>query len=212
MQIGLFPLNTIVFPLTVLPLHIFEDRYKQLINECWNSKTPFVINLSYNGKLYNIGCMVLVADIMHKYEDGKMDILVVGTHRVKIQNFISGEKPYYIANVQIYDDVDNSIDKEKLSNAINLFNEIANKLKNPNILPINPEDISNEKPSFQIAPKVGLTIEQKQKLIEMRSENERLEAILKHLQTINKIIDEADIVKTIIQNDGYFNIPPKKVD
>jgi len=210
MQIGLFPLNTIVFPLTVIPLHIFEERYKTLINECLNNKSPFVINLSYNGKLYDIGCMVLVADVMHRYEDGRMDILVVGTHRVKINNFLSGEKPYYIANVQVFDDIDSAVDLNLLHQVLTLFNEIANKLKNPSINPIKIEDLNNEKPSFQIAPKVGLTIEQKQKLIEIRSEKERLDLLLKHLKTINTIIDEADLVNTIIKNDGYFNVPPKK--
>ncbi len=152
--------------------------------------------------------MVLVADIIHKYEDGRMDILVVGTHRVKIQNFISGEKPYYLANVQIMEDIDNSIDVEKLKKVVDLFNNISGKLKNPEIKPIILEDLNKEKPSFQIAPKVGLTIEQKQKLIEIRSENERLNFILKHLEVIDKIIDEAEIVNTIIKNDGYFNVPP----
>lgn len=208
MQFGLFPLNTIVFPLSAIPLHIFEERYKLLINDCWKTKSPFVINLSYNEKLYDIGCMVLVADIIHKYEDGRMDILVVGTHRVKIQNFISGEKPYYLANVQIMEDIDNSIDVEKLKKVVDLFNNISGKLKNPEIKPIILEDLNKEKPSFQIVPKVGLTIEQKQKLIEIRSENERLNFILKHLEVIDKIIDEAEIVNTIIKNDGFFNVPP----
>lgn len=211
MQLGLFPLNTIVFPLSALPLHIFEERYKLLINECWKTKSPFVINLSYNEKLYDIGCMVLIADIMQKYEDGRMDILVVGTHRVKIQNFISGEKPYYLANVEILSDIDKSINNEKLKNVVEMFNNIANKLKNPEIKPIIFEELNQENPSFQIAPKAGLTIEQKQKLIEIRSENERLNFLQKHLEIIDKIIDEAEIVNTIIKNDGYFNVPPQNL-
>ncbi len=211
MQLGLFPLNTIVFPLSALPLHIFEERYKFLINECWKTKSPFVINLSYNEKLYDIGCMVLIADIMQKYEDGRMDILVVGTHRVKIQNFISGEKPYYLANVEILSDIDKSINNEKLKNVVEMFNNIANKLKNPEIKPIIFEELNQENPSFQIAPKAGLTIEQKQKLIEIRSENERLNFLQKHLEIIDKIIDEAEIVNTIIKNDGYFNVPPQNL-
>jgi len=211
MQLGLFPLNTIVFPLSAIPLHIFEERYKLLVNECWKTKSPFVINLSYNEKLYDIGCMVLIADIMQKYEDGRMDILVVGTHRVKIQNFISGEKPYYLANVEILSDIDNSIDTEKLKNVVEMFNNITNKLKNPEIKPIIFEELNQENPSFQIAPKAGLTIEQKQKLMEIRSENERLNFLQKHLGVIDKIIDEAEIVNTIIKNDGYFNVPPQNL-
>lgn len=211
MQLGLFPLNTIVFPLSAIPLHIFEERYKLLVNECWKTRAPFVINLSYNEKLYDIGCMVLIADIMQKYEDGRMDILVVGTHRVKIQNFISGEKPYYLANVEILSDIDNSIDTEKLKNVVEMFNNITNKLKNPEIKPIIFEELNKENPSFQIAPKAGLTIEQKQKLMEIRSENERLNFLQKHLGVIDKIIDEAEIVNTIIKNDGYFNVPPQNL-
>lgn len=205
MNIGLFPLSTIVFPGSALPLHIFEERYKRLINDCWNSHEPFGINLSAGGKLYDVGCIVEVADIMTRYEDGKMDIVVVGNRRFKMSNFSSGEKPYYVANVEFYDDDDNQkIDMDLLRNAVSVFNKIAKSITTTTIKKIVIDDLDKAQPSFQIALKSGLTLEQKQKLIESKSENYRLELLIKHLKTLNLIVEEADLANTIIKNDGYF--------
>lgn len=207
MNIGLFPLSTIVFPGSALPLHIFEERYKKLINDCWKSKEPFGINLSAGGKIFDIGCIVEIADIMKRYEDGKMDIVVIGVRRFKMNNFTSGERPYYIANIDFYDDCDDDLDFHKLESAVSTFNKIAENISNTSIKKIELKELDKSQPSFQIALKAGLTLEQKQKLIEFQTENERLELLINHLRTLNLIVQEADIVNTIIKNDGYF-IPP----
>lgn len=204
MRIGLFPLPVIVFPGSAIPLHIFEDRYKALINDCWREKKPFGITLQNNGKIFDIGCMAEVADIMTRYEDGKLDIVVIGGKRFKMRNFSSGEKPYHIADVDIYEDEFNDLQRDKLVPVVNLFNKIADTVTSAGIKKINIHELDSEKPSFQIALKAGLTLEQKQKLIEIRSEKLRLELLDNHLKTLNLIVEEADIVNKIIKNDGYL--------
>ncbi len=206
MNIGLFPLSTIIFPGSALPLHIFEERYKQLINHCWKTKEQFGITLSANGKLFDVGCIVEVADIMKRYDDGKMDIIVVGTRRFKMRNFTSGEKPYYIANVDFYDDISEDVDDALLNKSVRLFNKIAENITTTVIKRIAIEELDKKFPSYQIALKSGFTIEQKQIFIEIRSEKERLDMIFKHLRTLNLIVEEADLVNKIVKNDGYFNL------
>jgi len=206
MNIGLFPLNTIIFPGSALPLHIYEERYKILINQCWRNKEQFGINLSSKGKLFDVGCMVDVVDIMKRYEDGKLDIIVVGIRRFKMRNFISGEKPYYIANVDYYNDISTEFDQSLLMKTIRLFNRIADGITTTVIKKITIEELDKKTPSFQLALKSGLTIEQKQIFIELRSEKERLEMVFKHLRTLNMIVEEADLVNKIVKNDGYFNL------
>ncbi len=211
MNIALFPLNTIVFPGSAMPLHIFEERYKRLINDCWNSKEPFGINLSVSGKMFDVGCIVEIADIMKRYEDGKMDIVIIGIRRFKMSSLVSGEKPYHIANVEFYDDKDENLDYSKLEIAVNTFNKIAQNITSTSIKKIDLKELDKYQPSFQIALKAGLNLEQKQQLIEFQSEDERLELLMNHLRTLNLIVQEADLVNTIIKNDGYF-IPPNAKD
>ncbi len=204
MYLPLFLLSTIVFPGSAIPLHIFEERYKQLINESWRSKKPFGISLSADGKLYDVGCIVEIADVMTRYDDGKMDIIITGSRRFKMNHFSSGEKPYFIAEAEYYDDDETAISQLLLSNAIHLFNKIAKGITSTSIKQIFISELDKVMPSFQIALKSGLTLEQKQKLIESKSENSRLEMLLAHLNTLNLIVEEADIANAIIKNDGYF--------
>ena len=77
----LFPLQVVLFPHSLLPLHIFEDRYKLLIRECVTEKTEFGINLVQDGTLADVGCTAVVTTIVRRYDDGKMDIVVQGRQR-----------------------------------------------------------------------------------------------------------------------------------
>ena len=69
----LFPLQVVLFPNSVLPLHIFEDRYKQLINECMAEKQEFGISLVQDNQVAKLGCTAIITQIMKKYDDERMD-------------------------------------------------------------------------------------------------------------------------------------------
>ena len=107
-ELPLFPLNTVLFPGMPLPLHIFEDRYKQMINNCLEEKGPFGVVLIRNGKEalgplaqpHSIGCTARIVEVQ-KLSDGRMNITSVGERRFRIIS-LNYESPYLIGNVEYY--------------------------------------------------------------------------------------------------------------
>jgi Lon protease-like protein len=203
-KLGLFPLGVVLFPESALPLHIFEERYKTLVNDCVEQKLPFGINYISGTKMSNIGCTADVTDVMKKYDDGKLDILVAGTKRFKVSSFTEGEKPYYFADIEYFDDIDEDVNSLLLADTIEVFNTIAERIKAVKIEKLSITGLKTEKPSFKIAQKAGLSLDQRQKLLESKSENVRLDYILKHLRKLLPAVREADTISKIIKNDGYF--------
>ncbi len=86
--IPIFPLGIVVYPGEKLNLHIFEPRYKQLINDCYEGKKNFGIPTVLNDKLQEMGSSVLITEITKRYEDGKMDIKTEGQEVFKILELI----------------------------------------------------------------------------------------------------------------------------
>ena len=80
----LFPLQVVVFPRTPLPLHIFEDRYKEMVGEAIRDSSEFGVVLAKDEGIVNAGCSVTVEKVLHMYPDGRMDILTRGKRRFEI--------------------------------------------------------------------------------------------------------------------------------
>jgi Lon protease-like protein len=105
--IPLFPLQIVVFPRTRLPLHIFEERYKEMVGAAIRDNTEFGIVLAKDEGIVNAGCTVLVDKVLEMYPDGRMDIMTRGEHRFEIAR-LSEEKSYLQAEVVYFDDDDAS--------------------------------------------------------------------------------------------------------
>jgi Lon protease-like protein len=202
-RIGIFALGIVLMPESSLHLHIFEERYKQLINNCWDNQDYFGINYISGPKFNDIGCSAEVSNIINKYEDGKMDIMVTGTNRFKIINFVVTEKLYSVAEVEFIEDIKEEIDLSLLTDCIVLFNKIADIVKTVKIDQLTLETIDAKTPSFIIAQKAGLTLEQRQYLLDTLSENQRLAFLQKHLTKITPMLTETENLNLIIKNDGY---------
>ncbi|MBX3042169.1 MAG: LON peptidase substrate-binding domain-containing protein [Candidatus Kapabacteria bacterium] len=204
-KIGLFPLNLIMFPEAMYPLHIFEERYKLLINSCYASGLEFGINFINSSGINEIGCTAIVSEVLKKYSDGKMDIIVQGISRYRIMKLKEGEELYYTAEVEPFADDDFEIDKKILDEAVRMYNKIIEGITSLKIDKINPDKLPVKYPSFLIAQKAGMTAEQKQSLLEIRSENLRLKTISNHLRKVQPMIKRAEVISNIVKNDGYLN-------
>jgi len=101
----LFPLRVVVFPRTPLPLHIFEERYKEMVGEAIRAGSEFGIVLAKEEGIVNAGCTVKIGEVLKKYEDGRMDILTRGSRRFEILG-INEEKSYLRGEVEFFDDDD----------------------------------------------------------------------------------------------------------
>jgi ATP-dependent Lon protease len=99
----LFPLQLVVFPRTQLPLHIFEDRYKEMVGEAIANQTEFGIVLAKEDGIVNAGCTVVVEQVVTRYEDGRMDVMTRGSRRFEIV-LLNEEKTYLRGEVEFFDD------------------------------------------------------------------------------------------------------------
>jgi Lon protease-like protein len=100
-----FPLRLVVFPRTRLPLHIFEERYKEMVGNAIRDESEFGVVLAKDDGIVNAGCTVLVDQVLEMYPDGRMDIMTRGRQRFEILR-LSEEKDYLQAEVTFFDDED----------------------------------------------------------------------------------------------------------
>ena len=98
-RIPLFPLNLVLFPGATLPLHIFEERYKEMIARCVEEQLAFGIVFAPAGGIASVGCTAEIRQILRKHPDGRMDILTTGADVIRIIR-VMDEKPYFEALVQ----------------------------------------------------------------------------------------------------------------
>ncbi|HLJ77462.1 MAG TPA: LON peptidase substrate-binding domain-containing protein [Acidobacteriaceae bacterium] len=103
MKIPLFPLETVLFPGSALPLHIFEERYREMIGECIAQNKPFGVVRAEDDQMALIGCTARVVRVVERYPDGRMDVLCEGVHRFEIEALDESRK-FLQADVQYFDD------------------------------------------------------------------------------------------------------------
>ena len=107
--IPLFPLEVVLLPEELLPLHIFEERYREMIGECLQAKASGLGRqdfgvVSVNGEeISSVGCTAHIVNVTKKYDDGRIDILTVGKRRFEIL-LTNEEKSYLRASVELFDD------------------------------------------------------------------------------------------------------------
>lgn len=208
MTLGLFPLNVVLFPQSQLPLHIFEPRYRQLVKECLASGSVFGVNLVEKSHLYPVGCTARIVSVTQEYEDGRMDIIVEGVERYTLEGIQEGDKPFFVANVDPLPDEEEPLDTSLVAKCASLYNEIVDIVYGAAGPHFDPAAFHGITPSFLLAPKSGLNADQKQHMLELTSENGRLEMLYDHLTEIVPTIRQAEVVQKIIASDGYF--PPSK--
>ena len=106
----LFPLDVVLLPRMVLPLHIFEERYKLMVGEAIKNETEFGIVRSRENSVFNVGCTAVVEKVVQRHPDGRFDIIAVGQRRFEVL-LLDEQKPYLQAGVHFFDD-DSGTDAE----------------------------------------------------------------------------------------------------
>jgi Lon protease-like protein len=184
----LFPLECVLLPEELLPLHIFEERYKQMIAACLEAQErasgqqQFGVILAKEEQINTVGCSARVLKVIRKYEDGRMDILARGRRRFEV--FLTNEEePYLRGGVHFFDDDDGADlpGETDAEHALELFTQIRGLLGNP---PESPADLSRpyQQLSFRIAATLPLDLDFKQQLLSMRNETQRLRDVTRAIQ------------------------------
>jgi Lon protease-like protein len=163
----LFPLPIVLLPSEVVPLHIFEDRYKEMIGHCLDEHAEFGIVWLADDGLKEIGCSAQIAEVLERAPDGRMNILVRGTNPFRLLTR-QEDFAYPAGTVELLEDGSPEVVEEVGEEARERYADLL-------------EEITDERPgalsalsSYEMAASVEIDPELKQGLLELRSEEERL--------------------------------------
>lgn len=172
----LFPLSVVLLPAMPLPLHIFEDRYKEMMGDVIAAESEFGVVLAKDEGIVNIGCTASVVNVLRKYPDGRLDLLAAGQRRFRIES-LDQEKSYLRATVEFFDDEDVSdVPSDLRSKAGAAYRQLAD-MERPDA-----EDESDPdkaaRLSFYMARFIS-DLDKRQTVLSLRSEVERLQYLVK---------------------------------
>lgn len=206
-RIPLFPLGLILFPESQIPLHIFEERYKKLCADAIAHNGVFGINFVEDSSMHSVGCTARINEVTKKYKDGELDIVTEGVRRYEIVTLEESDpNELAYATIKWIDDIAELRDDALTSETVDLFNELCEVAYKGSVDPL---DITiwkaqDKLPSYAIAQKAGLTPEQRQMMLTITSENERLAILKSHLRELLPKVEEAEQLHKLISNDGYL--------
>jgi uncharacterized protein len=176
----LFPLDLVLLPGAVLPLHIFEPRYKEMISECLEKHQPFGIVRAKEGGVAEIGCTAEILTVTKRYDDGRMDIVTQGQERFAVVQ-VNQERSFLRAEVLYLRDEPGTATSEEIARAIELHGEI---MKLAGAEAENAAEMKREQLSFHLAASLPLDLDLKQALLSMKSEPERLRAVISFFEAL----------------------------
>lgn len=204
----LFPLKMVVFPGEIVPLHIFEPRYKQLIRECDENAITFGIPAFLNNQVMDYGTEIKLLEISKKHAGGELDIKTQGIGIFKIHEFYRTvpNKLYSGADInRLQINETGAIEKNEI--IIELLRELFKLLKID-------KEIQEDKALFKtysVAHHVGFNVEQEYQFLCIPGEMERQDFLISHLKKLIPIVREMERLRLKAKLNGHFKdvIPPK---
>ena len=187
-KIPIFPLPLVLLPGEKLPLHIFEEKYKKMIEHCLKNNKKFGIINSKNNDSLIIGCTASIEQVVSgQNESREYDILVSGAERFIVKSYNTSED-YKQAYVKTWNDIDDTIDEALLQEANIFLYEVLLKLGASSKIP----QINMPKSSFEIASMLDIDKRAKKILLKSQSENDRLIVLKRILKKAIIKIDYED--------------------
>jgi ATP-dependent Lon protease len=195
----LFPLSTVLLPATPLPLHIFEDRYKEMISDLNPNRGEFGVVLAKEDGIVNIGCSATVDRVLQRYPDGRLDLLAIGRRRFQVLS-LDEEKSYLRASVEFFnDDEANEVPLELREKAIEGYHLLRN-LEKPEVL-IEPA-LDGPQLSFQLAQFIS-DLDKRQTMLTLRSEVGRLQFLVGMLPEYLRVRERVSVAKRVAPLNGH---------
>jgi Lon protease-like protein len=188
----LFPLQVVLLPGAELPLHIFEDRYKEMIGEVIREHVEFGVILANEKGIVNTGCTALIDKVLREYPDGRMDILARGRRRFEIM-MLNDERSFLRGSVEFFDDEEESpVAPEARQRAIDGYMEVSKEAV----------DLDQPQLSFRLAqPVVDLGF--RQSMLTSRSEADRIRQLADFFPVHNLRQRRIQHVKEVAPRNGH---------
>ena len=206
MEIPLFPLpNLVLFPHIVVPLHIFEERYKMLINGCIDNSELFGLVLLRKGAdeeseqtIHRVGVTARIVEV-ERLDEGRINILCEGESRFRIHR-LTQQTPFWKGAVEPFDDKEHHSTESLYEQVAELYRSVVNLTASLSgsqdaevELPESPTDLS-----YMVSYVLDIDSEDKQKLLEMDSTSERLRMLVAHLTDVTRKLEEQRAYKDVM--------------
>ena len=192
----IFPLPLVLLPTELAPLHIFEERYKRMINLCIEEAAEFGIVWLGDSGLADVGCTARITELIDRMDDGRMNIVVRGGKPFRLLRRID-ELPYPAGDVELLDDDEEA--SESHADAVrSSYAEVVEKATDERP---KEEDLA-EMDAYRMAATIELEPQLKQKLLDSRSEDERLEIVEDLFTKAVARLERAEHVSEVARSNG----------
>jgi Lon protease-like protein len=196
-ELPLFPLGIVALPTELIPLHIFEDRYKAMIAECLERESEFgIVWLSDDG-LRPIGCACLVERVLERMPDGRMNIVARGTRPFRIVERLE-HLPYPAGRVTWLADKDEEPDEATRETARSVYAELVEQATDE---PADADRVGAMS-AYEMAATVDFGLDAKQGLLDLRSENARLRLVARLFRAAMKRLDYVERAQARARSNG----------
>src|SRR4051794_2725155 len=193
----LFPLGLVLLPGEVVPLHIFEERYKLMIGECVDQESEFGIVWLSDEELKETGCAARVTQLLERMDDGRMNVLVQGTTPFLLQRRID-DLPYPAGDVELLDERDDGDPTEAGGEARNRYADLVERVTDSRP----SEGDLGKLDAYGMAATLDFALEAKQGLLELRSERSRLERLAELFEATMERLEHAHLAAERARGNG----------
>ncbi len=193
----LFPLQLVALPTELLPLHIFEERYKKMIDECLATNREFGIVWMADDGLRDIGCACRIERVIERSEDGRINLIARGTRPLRVlerQRHLA----YPAGLIELLQDTPEQPDRELIGAAQNAYAELVLTATERTLEPDELETLD----AYAMAAMVDFGLGAKQGLLDLRSENARLRLLMRLFRAALKRLDFVDRAQSRATSNG----------
>jgi Lon protease-like protein len=199
----LFPLQLVLFPRTALPLHIFEERYKQMVADVLRGKPEFGVVLAGEKGIVNTGCTASIEKVVKTYPDGRMDLITIGRRRFEII-LLNDEKSYLRGAVEFFDDeATEPIPADVRKRVMEAYNDIRSLASAGSV---DDPELTDPQLSFQLAQVVP-DVDFRQVLLSIRSEADRMRRLAEFFPSYSTRQRHIQHVRAVAPTNGHAKKP-----
>ncbi len=171
----LFPLGLVLLPSEVMPLHVFEQRYKTMVNACLESESEFGILWMGDRGLRQVGCTAEITQLLERMDDGRLNILVQGSHPFRLLRRVEALE-YPAGDVELLDEELAEIEEGALTTARTAYADLVERVTEARPTAADLEALD----AYKMAATIAFDLDAKQELLELRSESGRLVRLAHH--------------------------------
>ncbi|HEY3726072.1 MAG TPA: LON peptidase substrate-binding domain-containing protein [Solirubrobacteraceae bacterium] len=196
-EFPLFPLGLVALPGEMIPLHIFEERYKTMMSQCLEHESEFgIVWLSDDG-LREIGCACEIDRVLERMDDGRMNLLARGTRPFRVLER-QGHLPYPAGVIEFVQDRGDAPDSELAASARAAYADLVKRAtdREPEL-----EEL-DQMSAYDMAATVDFGLDAKQGLLDLRSENARLRLVTRLFRAATKRLDFVDRAQARARSNG----------